>query len=65
MMPGAGAPERRSFDYGRDGTTDLFAAIDIATDKVISKLSAQHTAIDFRDFLNQTDQQAEPGWKST
>ncbi|PPS67463.1 hypothetical protein BV882_37375 [Streptomyces sp. 46] len=29
MLPGV--PERRSFDYIRHGTTDLFAALDIAT----------------------------------
>ena len=37
MMPGV--PERRSFDYVRHGTIDLFAALNIATGKVISKLS--------------------------
>src|SRR5437868_14106961 len=35
MLPGV--PERRSFDYERHGTTDLFAALDIATGKVTSK----------------------------
>jgi transposase len=59
MLPGV--PERRSFDYERHGTTDLFAALDIATGKVISKLSAQHTAADFRDFLDQIDQAVNPG----
>jgi transposase len=59
MLPGV--PERRSFDYERHGTTDLFAALDIATGKVISKLSAQQAAIDFRDFLDQIDRQVEPG----
>jgi hypothetical protein len=49
MLPGV--PERRSFDYERHGTTDLLAALNIANGKVISKLAAQHTAIDFRDFL--------------
>jgi transposase/transposase-like protein len=59
MLPGV--PERRSFDYERHGTTDLFAALNIATGKVISKLSAQHTAADFRDFLDQIDRVVEPG----
>ena len=54
MMPGV--PERRSFDYVRHGTIDLFAALNIATGKVISKLSAQHRAADFRDFLDHIDQ---------
>ena len=59
MMPGV--PERRSFDYVRHGTIDLFAALNIATGKVIGKLSAQHRAVDFRDFLDQIDRQADPG----
>ena len=49
MIPGV--PERRSHDYVRHGTIDLFAALNTATGKVIGKLSAQHRAIDFRDFL--------------
>ena len=56
-----GVPERRSFDYERHGTTDLFAALDIATGNVISKLSAQHAAADFRSFLDQIDHAVEPG----
>jgi transposase len=59
MMPGV--PERRSFDYTRHGTIDLFAALNIATGKVIGKLSAQHRAVDFRDFLDQIDRQTGPG----
>lgn len=59
MLPGT--PERHSFDYERHGTTDLFAALNIATGKVISKLSAQHTAADFRSFLGQIDHAVEPG----
>ncbi len=59
MMPGV--PERRSHDYVRHGTIDLFAALNTATGKVIGRLSAQHRAIDFRDFLDQLDRQVEPG----
>src|SRR5215469_2870979 len=55
MIPGV--PERRSFDYTRHGTTGLFAALNIATGKVIGKLSAQHRAVDFRDFLVHIDRQ--------
>jgi hypothetical protein len=51
MMPGL--PERRSFDYARLRTVDLFAALNVATGKVLGKLSAQHRAVDFRDFLHQ------------
>jgi transposase len=54
------ADERRSFDYVRHGTIDLFAALDIATGKVTGKLSAQHRAVDFRDFPDQIDRQTDP-----
>ena len=59
MIPGA--PERRSHDYERHGTVDLFAALNTATGKVIGRLSAQHRASDFRDFLDQLDRRVEPG----
>ena len=63
MIPGV--PERRSFGYTRHGTIDLFAALNIATGKVIGKLSAQHRAVDFRDFLDQIDRQVDPARPST
>ena len=59
MLPGV--PERRSFDYVRHGTVDLFAALDTATGKVIGKLSARHRAVDFRDFLDEIDRQTDKG----
>ena len=59
MIPGV--PERHSHDYIRHGTTDLFAALNTATGKVIGKLSAQHRAVDFRDFLDETGRQTDPG----
>src|SRR3989440_668624 len=59
MLPGT--PGRRSFDYVRHGTIDLFAALNTATGKVIGKLSAQHRAVDFRDFLDEIDRQTDPG----
>ncbi|WP_369033809.1 IS630 family transposase [Streptomyces adonidis] len=59
MVPGI--PERRSFDYVRHGTVDLFAALNTATGKVIGKLSAQHRAVDFRDFLDEIDRQTADG----
>src|SRR5262249_17428252 len=59
MIPGI--PERRSHDYVRHGTIDLFAALDTAPGKRIGKLSAQHRAVDFRDFLDEIDRQTGPG----
>jgi transposase len=59
MIPGT--PGRRSHDYVRHGTIDLFAALNTATGKVIGKLPAQHRAVDFRDFPEEIDRQTEPG----
>jgi len=59
MRPGV--PERQTHDYKRHGTSSLYAALDLSSGKVIGKLSAQHRAVDFRDFLDEIDRQVEPG----
>jgi hypothetical protein len=53
MIPGT--PERRSHDYIRHATIDLLAALNTATGNVTGRLSAQHRAVDFRDFPDQID----------
>jgi transposase len=53
MLPGQ--PERRTHDYRRHGTTTLFAALDIATGKVIGSLHHRHRAIEFKKFLQRID----------
>jgi transposase len=58
MVPGT--PERRSHDYHRHGTVDLFAALNTATGKVIGTASARHAAEDFTGFLAEIDRQVEP-----
>jgi transposase len=55
MMPGT--PERRSHDYVRHGTTSLFAALNVATGKVIGSLKARHRAAEFKKFLIQIDEE--------
>jgi transposase len=47
-----GTPERRTHDYVRNGTTNLYAALDVASGNVIADLTAQHRAVEFRRFLN-------------
>ena len=49
VMPGV--PGRRSHDYVRHGTTDLFAAFNIADGTVISELHRHHRAAEFKKFL--------------
>src|SRR5215207_2144503 len=41
-----GQPERRTHNYLRNGTLDLFATINIATGKVIARCKARHRAAD-------------------
>jgi len=55
MMPGT--PERRSHDYVRHGTTSLFAALDMATGKVIGSLHRRHRAVEFKKFLCRIDEE--------
>jgi transposase len=49
MKPGQ--VERRTHDYVRNGTTDLFAALDVATGSVIGRCYDRHRAVEFLDFL--------------
>ena len=49
-------PERRTNTYARHGTTSLFAALDIATGRVIGKTFRRHRSTEFRKFLDEIDQ---------
>ena len=48
-----GQPERRSFDYKRNGTTSLYAALAVHQGKVIANCAPRHTHKEFLDFLKQ------------
>lgn len=54
MLPGV--PERATHDYKRSGTSSLYAALDIASGRVIGSLHARHRAIEFKKFLITIDQ---------
>ena len=47
-----GLPETRTHDYVRGGTTNLYAALDVASGQVIADMTDHHRAIEFRRFLN-------------
>jgi transposase len=47
----AGIAERPTHDYERHGTTTLFAALDIATGKVIGETHRRHRSSEFLKFL--------------
>jgi transposase len=52
-----GRAEKRTHTYRRHGTTALFAALDVATGKVIGQCRRRHRATEFLNFLNQLDDQ--------
>jgi transposase len=54
-----GMPERRTHNYLRHGTLDLFAALNVATGQVIAKTKKQHRAKDFVNFLREMDRVVE------
>jgi transposase len=47
-----GLPERRTHDYVRGGTTNLYAALDVASGHVIADMTDRHRAVEFRRLLN-------------
>ena len=51
MRPGQ--VERQTYDYKRNGTTTLFAALEIATGKVIDACKPRHRHQEFLGFLKQ------------
>jgi transposase len=53
MRPGQA--ERHTHDYYRHGTTSLFAALDIATGRVIGRCQKKHRHQEFLRFLDQIE----------
>jgi transposase len=50
-----GQAERRTHDYRRHGTVDLFAALDVRAGTVIGACKGRHRAVEFRAFLDQVE----------
>jgi len=48
--------ERRTHDYRRHGTLDLFAALDVRADTVIGACERRHRSVEFRAFLDRVEQ---------
>jgi transposase len=48
-----GLPERATHDYKRNGTTTLFAALNVATGTVTDRCYDRHGKAEFLDFLKQ------------
>ena len=62
LLPMApGHLERHSHDYVRHGTTSLFAALDVATGRVIGECHRRHRHQEFLKFLKLLEAAVEPG----
>ena len=59
MLPGT--PQRATHDYKRSGTSSLYAALDLASGKVIGALHSRHRAIEFKKFLATIDREVPAG----
>jgi transposase len=59
LMPGVS--ERHTHDDVPNGTTNLYAALDVASGQVISEMTPRHRAEEFRRFLNLIDKTVPPG----
>jgi len=56
-----GLPERQTHDYERHGTTTLFAALNVASGKVIGRCKKSHKAEDYVSFLKELDRKSPRG----
>ena len=52
-----GIPESQTHDYKRNGTTTLFAAMDVLKGTIISKCYERHRHQEFINFLNQIEKE--------
>jgi transposase len=54
-------PQRATHNSARHGTTNLYAALEMASGKVISQLTPRHCAIEFKQFLGRIDRAVPAG----
>jgi transposase len=55
-----GRLERHGFEYRRNGTLSLYAALDVKTGKVQGKTAERHTSEEFIDFLDRVVSTCQP-----
>lgn len=55
-----GRAERHGFEYIRNGTLSLYAALEVATGRVVGKTAARHTSAEFVAFLSSLVAQQPP-----
>jgi transposase len=59
LLPGV--PERQTHDYYRNGTTTLFAALNVMSGKVIGTCKEKHKSADYISFLKLVDKKSPKG----
>jgi transposase len=59
LLPGT--PQRATHDDTGHGVTNLYAALDVASGKVISQMTPRHRAVEFKRFLAQVDRAVPAG----
>jgi hypothetical protein len=63
LLPGV--PQRRTHDDTRHGTTNLYAALNLASGLVISQMTARHRAVEFKRFWSASMLPCRPSWTCT
>src|SRR5437764_6895527 len=53
LMPGV--PARQTHDYVRNGTTNLYAALDLASGKELAEITPRHRAEQLRRLVTRVD----------
>ena len=61
MPMGPGVPVRATHTYKRNGTTNLYAALNVASGKVLTQMSRRHRSVEFIRFLNTVYSQVPDG----
>jgi hypothetical protein len=59
-LPNGRALTGQSHDYKRHGTTTLFAALEVATGKIIAKHSRQRRRVELLGFMNRCGRLSAP-----
>lgn len=59
-LPAAGRPARREFEYVRNGTVSIIAALDVASGQVVTEPVARNNSAAFTGFLHRLNQCIDP-----
>ena len=51
MQPGV--PLRRTTEYKRNGISNLYAALDVVSDNIITKITTAHRAVEFLELVDK------------